>query len=162
MNKILIIRSVSLQQLDAMLPVVKSKFSNCEIYILAHEHGAKLAEKYEDIKRVIVYPYKSGFTKSQPADFGDIEEFDNVIVPVGNITGAGFYNVRKFALSVPNKKLWQCNMVNEFKQLMPLNVRFKSIYRTMLTCLTLILTCLATLILLPYLFIILFMRTRKN
>ncbi len=46
MKNILIIRSVSFQQLDLNLPAIKEKYSPCSISLLTHEHGVKLAEQF--------------------------------------------------------------------------------------------------------------------
>ncbi|NRY60045.1 glycosyltransferase family 9 protein [Clostridium beijerinckii] len=112
MKKILIIRSVSFQQLDLNLPAIKEKYGECKIYLLTHEHGVKLAEKYSDIEKIYVYPYKDGFNiANKVKELMDIN-FDFVVVPVTNINGGGFFNVLKFSKSINAKERVMCNVIS--------------------------------------------------
>lgn len=113
MKEILIIRSVSFQQLDLNLPAIKEKYGDCKISLLTHEHGVKLAEKYSDIERIYVYPYKSGFSIANKVKKLDDIEFDVVVVPVTNINGGGFFNVLKFSKSIKAKSRAMCNVVSD-------------------------------------------------
>lgn len=115
MKNILIIRSVSFQQLDLNLPSIKEKYGQCNISLLTHEHGVKLAEKYSDINKIYVYPYKSGFNIKNKVKELEDKEFDIVIVPVTNITGGGFFNVLKFSKSIKAKERVMCNVISELK-----------------------------------------------
>lgn len=116
MKELLIIRSVSFQQLDLNLPEIKKKFPDYTISILTHEHGIKLAQKYEDIKKVYIYPYKDGFSiKRKVKKFHD-KTFDGLIIPVTNISGAGFSNVFLFGLSIKANKKYQCNVISEIEE----------------------------------------------
>lgn len=116
MKELLIIRSASFQQLDLNLPEIKKKFPNYKISILTHEHGVKLAEKYEDIKQIYVYPYKDGFSIKRKVKKFNNKIFDALIVPVTNVSGAGFSNVLLFSLSIKAKKKYQCNVISEIKE----------------------------------------------
>ena len=115
MKNILIIRSVSFQQLDLNLPAIKEKYKDCSISLLTHEHGVKLAEKYSDIDNIYVYPYKEGFNIDNKVKELEKEHFEAVIVPVTNITGGGFYNVLKFSKSIDCKERVMCNVISELK-----------------------------------------------
>lgn len=113
MKNILIIRSVSFQQLDLNLPAIKEKYGECKISLLTHEHGVKLAEKYSDIEKIYVYPYKDGFNiANKVKELADIK-FDVVVVPVTNINGGGFFNVLKFSKSINTKERVICNVISD-------------------------------------------------
>ncbi|WP_238916543.1 hypothetical protein [Clostridium sp. YIM B02555] len=115
MKNILIIRSVSFQQLDLNLPAINEKYAPCNISLLTHEHGVKLAEKYSDIENIYVYPHKNGFNISNKVkELFDIN-FDVVVVPVTNINGGGFFNVLKFSKSINAKERVMCNVISEIK-----------------------------------------------
>lgn len=115
MKKLLIIRSVSFQQLDLNLTAIVKKYNDYEMNILTHEHGVKLAEKYSNIKKIYVYPYKSEFKKGKKVKEFENTKFDVVIVPVTNMSGAGFFNVLKYVLSINSDKIVMCNVASEFK-----------------------------------------------
>lgn len=115
MKRILIIRSVSFQQLDLNLPAIKEKYKEYSISLLTHEHGVKLAEKYSDIDNIYVYPYKEGFKVENKVIELENEQFDAVIVPVTNITGGGFFNVLKFSKAINCKERVMCNVISELK-----------------------------------------------
>lgn len=116
MKELLIIRSASFQQLDLNLPEIKKKFPNYKISILTHEHGVKLAEKYEDIEQIYIYDYKDGFSIKRKVKKFQNKVFDALIVPVTNVSGAGFSNVFLFSLSIKAKKKYQCNVISEIKE----------------------------------------------
>lgn len=115
MKKILIIRSVSFQQLDLNLPAVKEKYNDCSICLLTHEHGVKLAEKYSDIDEIYVYPYKEGFNINNKVKELENIDFEAVVVPVTNITGGGFFNVLKFSKSIKCRERVMCNVISDIK-----------------------------------------------
>jgi len=115
MKNILIIRSVSFQQLDLNLSAIREKYSPCKISLLTHEHGVKLAEKYSEIEKVYVYPYKEGFNYKNKVDEMKDMKFDAVVVPVTNINGGGFFNVLKFSKSFNTKERVMCNVVSDIK-----------------------------------------------
>ncbi|URZ00931.1 hypothetical protein [Clostridium felsineum] len=115
MKKLLIVRSASFQQLDLNLKAIEEKYKGYEISMLTHEHGVKLAEKYNDIKNIYVYRYKESFKKGNSVKEIENIKFDVIIVPVTNISGAGFFNVFKYALSINGDKIVMCNVVSELK-----------------------------------------------
>ena len=113
MKNILIIRSVSFQQLDLNLPAIKERYGECKISLLTHEHGVKLAEKYSDIEKIYVYPYKDGFNIVNAVNELSNINFDVVVVPVTNINGGGFFNVLKFSKSINAKERAICNVISD-------------------------------------------------
>ncbi|PKM82364.1 MAG: hypothetical protein CVU89_05010 [Firmicutes bacterium HGW-Firmicutes-14] len=117
MQEVLIIRSVSFQQLDKNIKAIREKYRNCRISLLTHEHGVKLAEKYKNIYRVYVYPYQGSFSYGKPVKELENRDFDTVIIPVTNISGAGFSNVCLFALTIKAKKYVICNMVSDLREI---------------------------------------------
>jgi hypothetical protein len=113
MKNILIIRSVSFQQLDLNLPAIKEKYGECKISLLTHEHGIKLAKKYCDIDKIYVYPYKDGFNIYNKVNELSNKNFDVVVVPVTNINGGGFFNVLKFSKSINTQERVICNVISD-------------------------------------------------
>lgn len=116
MKELLIIRSVSFQQLDKNLIAIRERFPDHELSLLTHEHGFLLARKYKDIDLVYVYPYKESFSYRRKVRELQSKEFDTIIIPVTNLSGAGFLNVFLFSLSLKAKKRLVCNVVSEFRE----------------------------------------------
>lgn len=116
MKELLIIRSVSFQQLDKNLVAIRERFPEHRISLLTHEHGVLLAQKYKAIERIYVYPYKESFAYRRKVKELADREFDTVIIPVTNLSGAGFLNVFLFSLSLKAKKRYVCNVVSEFRE----------------------------------------------
>ena len=137
MKELLIIRSVSFQQLDKNISVITQRFPEHNIHILTHEHGVLLAQKYKMIKGIYVYPYRSGFSYGKKVPELKEKPFDVVIVPVTNLSGAGFFNVFLFSLSIKAGQRFCCNVVSDLNEFKPAeiilsglrNVLFKLIAR---------------------------------
>lgn len=157
MKKVLIIRSVSFQQLDLNMPAIKEKYSPCSISLLTHEHGVKLAEKYSDIEKIFTYPYKEGFNIKNKVSSLENEEFDAVIVPVTNITGSGFFNVLKFSKSIKCKERTMCNVVSEINPFTMVDIYWLQTKSNLMS----IISVFATIILSPIIFIALLFRLKK-
>lgn len=113
MKKMLIIRSVSFQQLDLNLPEIKKRFPDYEISLLTHAHGVALAEKYQDIAQVYVYPYTEGFSAKKKVPDLEGKTFDVLVVPVTNLTGCGFLNVLAFGTKIKSREYYMCNVVSD-------------------------------------------------
>jgi hypothetical protein len=126
-KRALIIRSASFQQLDKNLPDIVSQLPAYTFDMLTHEHGIKLAQKYEMIDKVISYPYKDSFHyKNKVKELNDIS-YDVVIILVTNITGVGFWNVIRFAFTVSGKQYLQCNMQSELMSFSKKRILWRSI-----------------------------------
>ena len=115
MSQVLIIRSAPIQQLDASLPKIRSFFDNPSISILSHRHCLDLLRKYNRIQRIIPYPYKGSFDYKRKVFLDSDLRFDHAVVMVGNLSGSGFVNVLLFALALPVKKIWICNLIGQLK-----------------------------------------------
>lgn len=116
MKKLLIVRSVSLQQLDSNILKIKEYFKDYEIHMLTHEHSVKLVEKYQDVKKIWVYPYKKSFSYFDKMD--EIKEkYDAILLPVTNLSGSSFANVFLFGLSIKADKRYFSNLVADIKEL---------------------------------------------
>lgn len=126
MTNILIVRSAPIQQLDASISKITQKFDSPDISILSHEHAIELLNKYECINKCITYPFKESFDISRKAKFDTGERFDHAIIMVGNLSGCGFQNVLFFALSLPVRKIWICNLIGEIIPLSRAGIIFKS------------------------------------
>jgi len=116
-SKALIVRSASFQQLDQNLPKIMEAFPQYHFNLLTHEHGVKLAEKYRDLNEIICYSFSESFSVFRREPKLNGVRYDAVIVPVSNLTGAGFLNVFFFSFSIKAKKRYICNMVSEVSPL---------------------------------------------
>jgi hypothetical protein len=121
-KEVLIIRSVSFQQLDQNLSKIKEHFPNGELSILTHEHGVKLAEKYNDIAYVYSYPVKGSFSYRRRAKALQGKRFDDIVIPVANLSGLGFFNVLLFSLTLSARRRWICNLVGELREISPARI----------------------------------------
>ena len=155
MNKILIVRSAPIQQLDASLSKIKQKFDSPIISILSHEHAIELLNKYECIDKCITYPYKESFDISRRAKFDAGERFDDAIVMVGNLTGCGFQNVLFFALFLPVRKIWICNLTGEITAISRVGIILKSFRNQLFKFAALLSAAIFCLFTFPLLFIFL-------
>ncbi|WPZ18081.1 hypothetical protein UM396_16190 [Geobacillus subterraneus] len=127
MKKLLIVRSASMQQLDKNLKIIIKKFPDYEYHMLTHEHSVKLVEKYDVIKKIIVYSYKESFSIKRQVPELKNETYDVVIIPVANLTGAGFFNVFQFSLSLKAKKRVVCNLISDLWDITPGQIRWMRI-----------------------------------
>lgn len=150
MKELLIIRSVSFQQLDLNLPAIIRKFPNYNISILTHEHGVNLAKKYNNIKKIYVYKYKESFSFKRKAKNLNNKTFDILIIPVTNMTGTGFGNVFSFALTIKANKKYMCNLVSNITYITNLKIVSDIITNFIYKILSLILAILSGILLLPY------------
>ncbi|MBB6281993.1 hypothetical protein [Geobacillus subterraneus] len=140
MKKLLIVRSASMQQLDKNLKKIMQLFPNdeYEYYILTHEHSVKLVEKYEMIKQIVVYPYSQSFSiKRRVSEIKD-EWYDVVVIPVANLTGAGFFNVFQFSLSLKTKRRVVCNLVSELWDITPRQIYWMRIKYVLMSVISII------------------------
>jgi len=155
-KKVLIIRSVSFQQLDKNLPVILKSFNNSEFYILTHSHGIENCKKYRGIKEIIEYKSKKNFSPFKTNNLK--KKFDTVIYLVSNIAGYGFFNVSLLAHKLNTKEVFQCNINSELKKTSKYTITKK-----ILSALFFIpITSLITLPLIPIVFLILLIRNIKK
>lgn len=113
MKKLLIIKSVSVQQLDKNFQVIRDKYKDYRIHVLTHEHNKNLLETYKEVDRVFAYPYKSSFSIFRRVKEMKTEVYDEIIIPVANVSGAGFLNVLLFSLTLNGKRRKVCNLVSD-------------------------------------------------
>jgi len=151
MFDILIVRSAPIQQLDASLSKIKQKFDSPNISILSHVHAIELLNKYECIDKCITYPYKKSFDISRRAKFDAEERFDHAVVMVGNLTGCGFQNVLFFALSLPVRKIWICNLIGEITSISRAGIILKSFRNQLFKFLALLSTAVFSVVTFPLL-----------
>jgi hypothetical protein len=152
MTNILIVRSAPIQQLDANISKIKQKFNSPSVSILSHEHGIELLKKYECLNTCITYPYKESFDISRKAKFDNGARFDHGVVMVGNLTGCGFQNVLFFALSLPVRKIWSCNLIGEFTPISRAGIILKCIRNQAFKFLALLSTAVFSIVAFPFLF----------
>lgn len=117
MRRLLIIRSASFQQLDKNLASIRARFPAHEIHLLTHEHGRRLAEKYAVVDRVLIYPKEGPFSAVGGSTGLTQGNYEDLVVLVSNLSGAGFTNVFEFAAALPGDHIHQCNLVGEIREI---------------------------------------------
>lgn len=127
MKELLVIRSVSFQQLDLNLVEIQKKFPGYRISLLTHEHGVRLAEKYNNIDQIYVYPYGGAFNRKYKVLELESKSFDAIIIPVTNITGYSFLNVLSFGLGIRAKNYYMCNVISEIQEITRMKITMKRI-----------------------------------
>jgi hypothetical protein len=149
-RRALIIRSVSFQQLDQNFLELIKTFPRYEWDLLTHEHGVKLAGKYQSVHRVISYSYTESFSIWRREKSLKGKYYDALIIPVANLTGAGFLNVFLFSLTIKAKKRYMCNLVSELHP-----VSFSTIaVKAMMSLLNNVVSGILTGALLPFLWLL--------
>lgn len=138
-NRLLIIRSASMQQLDKNLPEILRAFPDFEIDMLTHEHSVKLVEKYDVIKNVIVYQYTGSFDSKQRVY---VDTYDAVLVLVTNLSGSSFYNVLNFSLNINAKKRFICNLVSDIWEVTPSDIKIMKVKSNTMSVLSSIATAI--------------------
>jgi hypothetical protein len=146
---------VSFQQLDMNLKEIIKAYPEHKITLLTHEHGVKLAEKYKSINEIVVYPYKQSFSRSRTVEVLKDKDFDIVIIPVTNITGAGFSNVLWFANTIKAQRHVICNLVSNFQEITSLDIVLNGLKNVVFTLLSGILTGIVGLFSVIYLLVML-------
>lgn len=157
-KKILLIRSVSLQQMDKNLPQIYKKFSDYDLYILTHPHNVQNCRKYKGIKKILTYKRKGNFSAFFLGNELKKEKFESVLYFVSNIKGFGFLNVSFFALRVTKKNIFRCNLNSDIEKVSKTKILL-SILKPLITIpLSFILTVLIS----PLSIIILFIHRLKS
>lgn len=151
-KRVLIIRSVSFQQLDKSLVAVRQRFPGAELHLLTHSHGLEQAAGYKDIVRVIDYGSRKNFSSHHiPSSLAGGVSYDAIIVPVTNITGVGFLNVLGVAFRIDSKQVFICNLVSDFREVPRRSIVFLNVRASLLTVLATFFTIPFFIIMLPVL-----------
>lgn len=116
-KKILVVRTVSFEQLDRVIKRLKEDGPMSVIMILTHSHGKDMAAQYFGKENIFVYNRRGNYTLFHlPRELSG-HVFDEVILPVTNLRGNGFFNVFLFSVRVSAKKRYIMN-VNLKKRLL--------------------------------------------
>ncbi|MBV4428304.1 glycosyltransferase family 9 protein [Clostridium tyrobutyricum] len=151
MKNILIIRSVSFQQLDLNIAAIKDKYPGYSIDILTHEHGVKLAQKYRNIDNIYVYPYKEGFKYGNRVEEIQNKKFDIVVIPVTNISGVGFFNVLRYSKMILADKRVICNVVSNMREISDFQIYFMNIKSGLFKIFSIVLTAVMSIFMIIFL-----------
>lgn len=156
-KNVLIIRSVSFQQLDKNIIRIKEAEAfagpdsiDWAFYLLTHSHGTNRARKYETLSGIFDYRSRKNFSFFHIPKKLAKEKFHAVIVPVTNKTGAGFLNVFLMTLRLKTKKIYCCNLVSDIWEIPRLKIIFQ-LFRSMLFSLVSLVLTFISLLLLPFL-----------
>lgn len=164
-EKVLIIRSVSFQQLDQNLAAIVKEFpsESFELHLLTHGHGMERAHTYQALSTIFDYERRGNFTFFYLPSALKKQTYDTVIVPVTNKTGLGFLNVLALAYRIRSKRIIICNMVSEFRQVSRPGILLRGIKALLFSLLAGLGTVLVGVVLSPYLLIrLMFARKRKK
>jgi len=140
MKKVLIIRSVSLQQLDKNLPHIYKAFPDSEFYLLTHSHNIKNCKKYKGIKEILDYKKRGNFSPFFINNELKKKDFENVIYVVSNIKGNGFLNVSLLALRLSSNSIFSCNLNSKIEKISKTNIILKLLKSIIITPLSILLT----------------------
>ena len=162
-KKILIIRSVSFQQLDKNLNALVKEFPahQYELHLLTHGHGMERAKTYKALSKIIDYSSRKNFTFFHLPTLLH-KKYDAIIIPVTNTTGTGFLNVQALALRIPARKIYICNMVSRIWEISQSRILMDMFKGFVFTVFSLALTLPAALILVPPLLLGLLFRKVKG
>lgn len=150
LSDVLIIRSVGLQQLDLLLPLLAERFSGQRLVLLTHAHSLEAVSKYPQLAEVITYPHKGSFQPWRRAPELAGRRFETLIAPVTSLDGGGFFNVLTFAASLPANQMLLCRPSGELEPL----TRLKLLRQACLRLLAALGASIATLAMLPVLLLL--------
>lgn len=156
-KKVLIIRSVSFQQLDKNLEKIEKQFpvfgGEWECHLLTHDHGTRRAASYKAISQIIAYGSRRNFTffhlplrlrKSR-------KNYEAVVVPVTNKTGAGFLNVLAMTLRIPSASIYICNLTSDIWKVPRKKIVFQVVKSSLFSLLSVVLVLPLVVFFLPVL-----------
>jgi len=158
-NKILVIRSVSFQQLDKNIKEIVKQFPGHEIHLLTHSHGITGAKSYTSIANIIDYGSRKNFSMFHiPTELKNFKKESNdlyeaVVVPVTNLSGAGFLNVFLMSLRIPSRSIWGCNLVSKLWKIQAKTIALKAFKAIFSLIISAVLTIPFLILFLPVLFV---------
>ncbi len=154
MRKYLIIRSVSFQLLDRQLPEIMKYFGeNEEYHLLTHSHSIDRAEKYEKFSKIIDYEKKEDFGFGKIPESLKGKEYDAIIIPLSNLSGAGFLNVFLLSLRIKSKSIFIINSQGKIKRLKKSKIIIKAFFSFINSIISSLLTLMFSPLLLIFLLI---------
>jgi hypothetical protein len=155
-KKILIIRSVSFQQLDRVINKIQNEFKDFDIEILAHAFNLPRLLKYKQVKRVITYEETCDFSARMiPAKLHK-KNYHTIIVPFSNSSGAGFLNVIELALKLKSKQIFSCNLHLEISRLNRTLLFLKKIFSAVNSVFSVLFSLIIFILISPFLLIKIF------
>jgi len=152
-RKVLILRSVSLQQLDQNLPAVQAAFPGAEFHLLTHPHAVAECHKVPGLAQVIPLPSAAPFSPFRLPGGIRRQGYATVVVPVSNISGVGFANVFLTALASGAQDIYRCNLVSEIARIEKTALLGRFLVSFPLRLLALTLTAVLTLPVLLWMFL---------
>ncbi|MCP5049377.1 MAG: hypothetical protein GY940_19560 [bacterium] len=152
-KRVLIIRSVSFQQLDKNLNAIVKRFpaDEFQFHLLTHSHGIERARTYSALSEIVDYESRKNFTpfhvprrlrknvKNQ-TDHQNKSSYEAIIVPVTNQTGTGFLNVLAMTLRIPARSIYICNMVSDIREISRKKVLAQVAKSSLFSCLAALIT----------------------
>jgi len=175
-KKILIIRSVSFQQLDKNMEAIDRMFPSSkgewEYHLLTHSHGIPRARSYKALAKCIDYDSSRNFTFFHIPDCFKKErenlknkkkhkiKYKGIFVPVTNNSGTGFLNVLMMCLRIPANDIYVCNLNSKIWRIPKKRIIFQAFKSFLLSIISLLL--IFPLIFLFFAFLIRFLLRRRK
>jgi hypothetical protein len=165
-KKVLIIRSVSFQQLDKNLEKIEKQFpvsrGEWECHLLTHDHGTRRAASYKAISQIIAYGSRRNFTffhlppglrktRKDNSRRSRKPGYEAVVVPVTNKTGAGFLNVLAMTLRIPSASIYICNLTSDIWKVSRRKIVFQVVKSSWFSLLSVVLVLPLMIFILPVL-----------
>ncbi len=124
-KKVLIVRSVSFQQLDQNMTEIVNRFpvQDYSIHLLTHGHGMEQARTYTAVSEILDYESRKNFSffhlpgRLKKKDINYSGPYEAIIVPVTNKTGTGFLNVLAMAGRIRSHSIYICNLISEMREI---------------------------------------------
>ncbi len=157
-KKILIIRSINMQQLDNLMETLYTEYPEDEFYLLTHPHAKERCKKYKRLTYIYDYESRKKFNFFHIPKILKKQKFDILIIPVTNISGAGFLNVFMMSLRIKSKTRFIYNLKSEKQKIRAIDI----LYKFGKTSVFSIFASVSTLILSPFVIIYLIISKIKN
>jgi hypothetical protein len=160
-KSVLIIRSVSYQQLDKNIVHIKETFPNSELYLLTHSHGVEGAKKYGLFSEIFDYETRKNFSFFHVPQRLKKRRFGAVVVPVTNKTGSGFLNVFLLAARLKTDKIYRCNLISDIREISRWKLTVQT-FRAIPFCFVSWLFTLASVLIVPFILLVSLMKGKRK
>ena len=122
MKKLLVIRSVSFQQLDLQSENLGKRFVGYESHLLTHPHGADIAGTLNGFDEVITYQKSGNFSFWHYDRKSIAKNYDAVVIPICNKAVFGYLNVIFFSLRIATSARYICDGHGNINKLSPWDI----------------------------------------
>lgn len=122
MKNLLVIRSVSFQQLDLQSENLGKRFMGYKTHLLTHPHGSDIAGTLNGFDKVITYPKSGNFSFWHYDKNSIVKNYDAVVIPICNKAVFGYLNVIFFSLRIATSARYICDGHGNINKLSPWDI----------------------------------------